>query len=118
MANKNNTFIQVPNDVGDSVALHRFLSRLVEQVDVAFGERSSEGFATVSSLETSSPLTTSVSTTDELSKNLASLTERLEVLEHNLKQPNIQLLASNATDIEIKINDIIESLKDANIVST
>lgn len=113
MVSNNNTFIQVPNDVGDPIALHRFLSRLVEQVDVAFGERASEGFATVNSLKTASPLTA-----DELATNLNSLVERLEVLENNLKQPNIQLLASNATDIEIKINDIIESLKDANVIST
>jgi len=53
VANNQNTFIQLPMDVTNPVELRRFLDKLVQQVDVAFGKRGSGGFALGSSSETS-----------------------------------------------------------------
>jgi len=50
MANNQNTFIQLPMDVTNPVELRRFLDKLVQQVDVAFGHRGSSGFATETSI--------------------------------------------------------------------
>ena len=150
----NNTFIQVPNDVTDVVALHRFLARLVEQLDVAFGERASLPFATVasvtaatsgvvsdinslqSSVQTALANVASASTVASLSSSLTSVTARTTVLENNLEQPSIaslalvpvvpgatyvqaqsQALATSITTIETKVNDILDALKNANIIS-
>lgn len=51
-----NTFIQVPNNIENSLTLKRFLSKLVLELDVAFGNRGNNSFTTNSSL--SSVLTT------------------------------------------------------------
>jgi len=50
MANNQNTFIQLPMDVSNPIELRRFLDKLVQQVDVAFGHRGSGGFASNLSL--------------------------------------------------------------------
>lgn len=42
------TFIQVPHDVNDTMSLKRFLQKLVEQLDVAFGNRGDTAFITTS----------------------------------------------------------------------
>lgn len=51
-----NTFIQVPNNIDNSITLKRFLSKLVLELDVAFGNRGNNSFTTNASL--SSVLTT------------------------------------------------------------
>jgi len=50
MANNQNTFIQLPMDVTNPTELRRFLDKLVQQVDVAFGNRGPGSFATSLSL--------------------------------------------------------------------
>lgn len=40
-----NTFIQLPPDITDTVVLRRFLAKLVEQLDIAFGNRGDGAFA-------------------------------------------------------------------------
>lgn len=50
MANNQNTFIQLPMDVTNSLELRRFLDKLVQQLDVAFGNRGDSGFASDISL--------------------------------------------------------------------
>jgi len=45
-----NTFIQVPNNIDNSITLKRFLSKLVLELDVAFGNRGNNSFTTNSSL--------------------------------------------------------------------
>lgn len=40
------TFIQVPHDVVDAISLKRFLVKLVEQLDIAFGNRGTTSFLT------------------------------------------------------------------------
>ena len=51
MADKRNTFIQVPNDVTSSEQLKRFLLSLVEKVDVAFDNRGESPFVKVEDLD-------------------------------------------------------------------
>lgn len=46
----NSTFIQLPRDVTNPLELRRFLDKLVEQVDIAFGNRGDNAFATDISL--------------------------------------------------------------------
>jgi len=44
------TFIAVPSNVKDAHVLKRFLDKLVEQIDVAFSNRGTVGFASNDSL--------------------------------------------------------------------
>lgn len=46
----NSTFIQLPMDVTNPLELRRFLDKLVQQMDVAFGHRGNNSFATNISL--------------------------------------------------------------------
>jgi hypothetical protein len=46
------TFIQVPHDVNDATSLKRFLQKLVEQLDIAFGNRGDAAFVTSSTSTT------------------------------------------------------------------
>jgi len=50
MANNQNTFIQLPMDVANPWELRRFLDKLVQQLDIAFGNRGPGGFASSLSL--------------------------------------------------------------------
>lgn len=45
------TFIQVPSNLDDSVALRRFLEKLILQLDIAFGNRGNSEFITTSSVQ-------------------------------------------------------------------
>ena len=45
MANNQNTFIQLPMDITNPLELRRFLDKLVQQLDVAFGNRGNKAFA-------------------------------------------------------------------------
>lgn len=47
----NNTFIQVPYDVTDSISLKRFLNKLILELDIAFSNRGNSGFTNMTSLE-------------------------------------------------------------------
>ena len=46
MAENRNSFIAIPLDLSDTNALRRFLARLIEQLDVAFGHRGTSPFLT------------------------------------------------------------------------
>ncbi len=46
VGNNNSTFIQLPSDVTNPMELRRFLDKLVEQLDVAFGNRGDGSFVT------------------------------------------------------------------------
>ncbi len=41
-----NTFIQIPSNLQENIILRRFLEKLVEQLDIAFGNRGSVQFTT------------------------------------------------------------------------
>lgn len=83
MAVKRNTFIVVPPDVTDSVQLHRFLSRLVEQLDVAFGNRADNPFTTLSSVtQISNEL-------EQVTTKVVSLEEALNLLDIRVEQVEI-----------------------------
>ena len=43
--NSNKSFIQLPSDVSEPVQLRRFLDKLVQELDVAFSNRGTGGFA-------------------------------------------------------------------------
>ena len=46
MAGNKSTFIQLPQDVSEPLQLRRFLDKLVQQLDVAFGNRGDNSFVT------------------------------------------------------------------------
>jgi len=48
VASNRNSFIAIPHDLDNTSSLRRFLSRLVEQLDVAFGYRGVSPFASTS----------------------------------------------------------------------
>ena len=48
--NNNSTFIQLPRDVTNPLELRRFLDKMVEQLDIAFGNRGNNKFASDLSL--------------------------------------------------------------------
>lgn len=90
MAGNRNTFIVVPNDVTDAVQLHRFLSRLVEQLDVAFGVRSTTPFATASTVTSATSELASILGTEieqvnsDLTLSLSSLGARTTTVEADI----------------------------------
>ena len=44
------TFIQIPNDISNDEVLKRFLNKLIEQLDIAFGNRGDNPFSTSSTI--------------------------------------------------------------------
>ena len=125
-----NTFIQVPSDVTNQIEMHRFLSRLVEQIDVAFGERGSSSFALQEDLtsvtnigaDAISAVTNSIMTLssdlESSGDSLSSIAAEVDVhdtriasLEGNLGQPAIAPLsetqvARGATYVEAEADAV------------
>lgn len=93
----NNTFIQVPNDVQDPIALHRFLAKLVEQLDVAFGERAESPFLTGEALQgVETLLAEEAGKLVAITSSLSSLTEVVDEV-----RDNEQGIEDNATAIAL-----------------
>lgn len=85
------TFIQVPPDVTDVIALRRLLSQMVIEIDKLAGNRGDARVVALSDL----PLVT-VSTTPTRSE--------------------VQALASQVQALQSTVNDIINKLKSGNIL--
>lgn len=49
--NTNRSFIQLPANVVEPIQLRRFLDKLVQELDVAFANRGSEGFASITNIQ-------------------------------------------------------------------
>lgn len=65
----NESIAQVPADITNSVALRRFLERLVEKLDVAFGYRGDDGYVSTSALSDA---------TSSAAKSLTALTKDVD----------------------------------------
>lgn len=82
-----NTFIQIPLNITDEDTLKRFLNKLIQELDIAFGNRGT------SPIFTNNPKQNSISTL-------------------SLDNPT-----ENEKKIQDKLNEIIEVLRKANITS-
>lgn len=105
MAVNRNTFIAVPNDVTNPTELHRFLSRLIEKLDVAFGERSNTPFVTANTLTSvTNELTSIIGTTAEgLSSDISAFTTTANTSLSSLAA-SITVLESDVTVLEANLN--------------
>lgn len=54
------TFIQIPSDLSDYTTMRRFLEKLVQQLDIAFGNRGTSGFSSVSTVVDLNNLVTNI----------------------------------------------------------
>lgn len=102
----NSTFIQIPNDVTDPLSLKRFLSKLVLQLDIAFSNRGSGGFAD------SSYIKSTATSIQEVVADINNLSNSFVLLDSsNIKEP-IQypsdVVTSNGNDLVTK--DYVDSL--------
>jgi cell division protein FtsB len=112
----NTTWIQVPHDVDNPIVLKRFLSDLIEKLDIVFGNRGNDKYVS------SSEFKTTATTIEGLRKALNKLAEEVTSLGEeidNLIDPQTSpiLLDSNASkdDIIDKVNEIITALQAAKI---
>jgi hypothetical protein len=102
----------VPLDVADPDQLYRFLSRLMEQLDVALGHRAAATTeatsATVEDLEANGSTDSIVGITSEA---LTPLTERLDTIENNLAitDPSVTTVDASATYVEAEIQSIADN---------
>ncbi len=98
----NESLISVPPNVDDPIVLRRFLSRLVEQLDVVIGNRASQGYATEQELAAQA---------EDLAKRLSDAEKALAEAEQNLQDT----LENTSLDFdnEIEANkEAIDELKD------
>jgi len=137
MAGENRTFIVVPQRLDNERELRHFLTRLVELVDIAYGERADNKFITANDFKASvTSIQAVIAKSDEASSVTNSgLDVRVEELEDNLQQQNIppiefpttvasavysqaeiQELSDNITTLRDSMNIIVERLKLANII--
>jgi len=99
MANNQSTFIQLPMDVTNPLELRRFLDKLVQQVDIAFGHRGSGGFASTI------PLAEVINTLNEHSDrldNIEPIVTQITSDVNNLK--NGELIVNTTTDIIVGVS--------------
>ena len=103
------TLSNVPNNIEDSGELRRFLTKLVEQVNVALGNLSQEN---TSDLDADSDTETAVGQAVE---NPVSLAE----LNGNLKQTVINdSTSASLSELEAQVNTILAALRTANILDS
>ena len=112
MAGNHNTFIAVPNDVTDPVELHRFLARLIEKLDEAFGARADNPFVTVDSLKASNQeLTSIIGTNIEASKTSSSpeTSNLIETLQSSvgILENQVNPLEQNVAQLQLNLNQPI-----------
>jgi predicted nucleic acid-binding Zn-ribbon protein len=107
MAGNHNTFIVVPPDVTDPQQLRRFLSTLIEKLDVAFGVRANAEFTTVESLTAAQNDLTSVinSEVNTLNTSINSIANNVAANANNI-QTNADNIQTNADNIQINSDDI------------
>lgn len=98
----NESLISVPPNVDDPVVLRRFLSRLVEQLDVVVGNRATSGYATEQELAARA-----TDLADKLAAAEADLQEATQQLQDTIENTSLDF------DDEIAINQkAIEELRD------
>jgi hypothetical protein len=136
MASK--TFIQIPSNVDNPAILRRFLSELVLRLDIAFGNRAQSPFASTSSIDT---IHTTLGTVDAVlgtvSEKVATLQTLLDIYSEGFNQPaqanlnfptaptidstynasQVQQLANNVKVLANKIDNLLEVLRNAKIIS-
>jgi hypothetical protein len=113
MAGNRNTFIVVPPDVTDPQQLRRFLSTLIEKLDVAFGVRANAEFTTVESLTAAQNDLTSVinSEVNTLNTSINSIANNVAANANNI-QTNADNIQINSDDI-----DVLEALLEQSTIA-
>jgi hypothetical protein len=113
MAGNHNTFIVVPPDVTDPQQLRRFLSTLIEKLDVAFGVRANAEFTTVESLTAAQNDLTSVinSEVNTLNTSINSIANNVAANANNI-QTNADNIQINSDDI-----DVLEALLEQSTIA-
>jgi len=108
----NNTFIAVPRDVQNEKELSRFLTILVEQVDIAFGLRGSGATASLEELTTSvAALNTNLQGGGILDLPIMNIT-----ISATYSQAEVQQLADDVKVLQTTINSILNRLRLAKII--
>lgn len=144
MANKQSTFIQLPADVSNPMELRRFLDKLIQQLDTAFGNRGNNAFVSgqnfLSGVTTLQELITRLQT--EITKyepkfekhtafnkdfgTIAGTVTEGGTTTNNPKQDAIsdlnQTISDPPTQAEVqaisdKVDEILNALRNANIIS-
>lgn len=117
------TFITVPADVTNPEELRRFLTRLIEQLDLAFGERSTSPFAKVSSLSEYSTTESIVGQLKEPRNDSDPIYSKVRALANLGITPGSSYNSNEATQITDhidkltdKTNELIEALVKAKIL--
>lgn len=92
----NETIAQVPADVTDPVVLKRFLSRLVERLDITLGFRGDDAYATSSTVtdlakSTKNSVESLTSTTESTTKTVTELSTSLDTLTETVTSHTDQL---------------------------
>lgn len=92
----NETIAQVPTDVTDPVILKRFLSRLVERLDITLGFRGDDAYATSSTVtglakSTKNSVESLTSTTEATTKSVTELNTALDTLAETVTTHTDQL---------------------------
>lgn len=134
-----NSFIALPTNLEDPIVLRRFLSILIERLDMAFGARGNQGFAGVNrlgvttatlsdvvrkvntlalnSINKDEPLTTILQYTNNVSISHGNdLVSKDYVDSLYIPQPSIPLISSTSTNSEIlnianTLDNLITTLK-------
>ena len=115
-----NTFITVPQDVSNPLELHRFLSRLIEQLDVAFGERADNPFATTTGVTNIATKVSVLGTKAEANLNKETLYDLGDILisvDAVYNQTQVAQIAAELQDTKQAINNIHNRLKLARIIT-
>lgn len=100
----NSTFIQLPMDVTNPVELRRFLDKLVQQVDVAFGNRGDGSFSTEDSLGDVLTLINQNTTRITTLENAVSIIDSdLTILENA-----VDIIDSDLAALEDTVQDLID----------
>jgi len=89
MENKKETFIQLPQDITDPSQLRMFLSRLVELLDIAFGNRGDN------SLNDRAVLQSNATTIDELRQDFNKLVQHIDTMSNDY----VKLDSSNLSKV-------------------
>jgi len=113
----NNTFIEVPQDVTNPTSLYRFLARLVEQLDVAFGERSADKFVSETELQATreEAREDAKELVSEATSGLAT-TRSVQLLEGALGQPNLPDLnilsvVRSSTYVQVEAQEVADQVE-------
>lgn len=93
----NQSLISVPTNVDDPVVLRRFLSRLVEQLDIVVGNRADNAYVTNTDITSEADALTAA--LNEAENTLRTATEQLEETLSNLSEDFSDTLAQANVDI-------------------